>query len=104
LETTPLILKKWIDEGRGLLLLDVREPLEYQICHIRGSKLIPLGQLRDRVGELDKSKAIVAYCHVGIRSAAAVELLSGMGFKSVKNLKGGITAWADQVDPSMPKY
>jgi adenylyltransferase/sulfurtransferase len=104
LETTPVALKKWIDEGRRLLLLDVREPLEYQICHIEGSKLIPLGQLKERVRELDKGKPIVAYCHVGIRSAAAVELLSGMGFKSVKNLKGGITAWADQVDPSMPKY
>ncbi len=104
LEASPQILKKWIDEGRRVLLLDVREPLEYQICHIEGSKLIPLGQLRERVHELDKSKPTVAYCHIGIRSAAAVELLSGMGFKNVKNLKGGITAWADEVDHSMPKY
>ncbi len=103
-ETTPATLKKWIDEGRGVVLLDVREPLEYEICHIEGSKLIPLGQLRERVYELDRSKSLVVYCHVGIRSAAAVELLSDVGFKHVKNLKGGITAWADQVDHSMPKY
>ncbi len=104
LETTPLALKKWVDGGRSLVLLDVREPLEYEICHIEGSKLIPVGQLRERVHELDGAKPTVVYCHIGVRSAAAVAFLSSVGFKDVKNLKGGITAWAEQVDHSMPRY
>lgn len=103
-ETTPLLLKRSIDNGPRPQLLDVREPFEYQLCHITGSKLIPLGQLPQRANELDRKKPIVAYCHTGRRSARAVEMLSSMGFRDVRNLKGGIAAWADQVDRSMTRY
>ena len=85
-------------------LLDVREPFEHQLCRIEGSKLIPLGQLRTRAGELDKSAEIVVYCHVGARSAKATELLSALGFSKVRNLKGGIRAWSEDVDPRVPIY
>ncbi len=83
------------------MLLDVREPFEYQISHIEGSKLIPLGQLPQRVNELDTADEIVVYCHTGMRSAQAVRFLNGLGFKKAKNLKGGIRAWTREVDPSL---
>jgi adenylyltransferase/sulfurtransferase len=84
-------------------VLDVREPHEYQICNINGY-LIPLGDLPKRVNELDSSREIVAHCRSGVRSAKAVDFLRQAGFKKVKNLTGGILAWADKVDPKMPKY
>jgi adenylyltransferase/sulfurtransferase len=90
--------------GEPLFLLDVREPEEYQICFISGATLIPLKQLPERLTEIDGSREIVAYCRTGKRSAQAVELLRQAGYTSAKNLAGGIHAWADQVDPSMPKY
>jgi adenylyltransferase/sulfurtransferase len=102
-EITPTDLKKRLDKGDDLFILDVREPHEVQICTI-GGKLIPLGQLPSRVSELDSSKEIVAYCRSGKRSADAVAFLRGAGFRKIWNLQGGILAWADQVDPSMPKY
>ncbi len=87
-----------------LFLLDVREPEEYQICFIPGATLIPLKQLPERLTEIDGSSQIVAYCRTGKRSAQAVELLHKAGYTSAKNLAGGIHAWADEVDPSVPKY
>jgi len=87
-----------------IFLLDVREPEEYQICTIPGATLIPLKQLPERLLEIDGSQEIVAYCRTGKRSAQAVELLHKAGYASAKNLKGGIHAWADEVDPSVPKY
>jgi sulfur-carrier protein adenylyltransferase/sulfurtransferase len=84
-------------------VLDVREPHEYQICNI-GGHLIPLGDLPKRVNELDSSQEIVAHCRSGARSAKAVDFLRQAGFKKVHNLAGGILAWADRVDPKMPKY
>jgi sulfur-carrier protein adenylyltransferase/sulfurtransferase len=81
----------------------VREPHEYQICNL-GGHLIPLGELPKRVNELDSSREIVAHCKMGGRSAKAVDFLRKAGFKKVRNLKGGITAWADRVDKKMPKY
>ncbi len=96
-------LKQRLDRGDDLFILDVREPHEYQICNI-GGHLIPLGDLPRRVNELDTSKEIVAHCRSGVRSAKAVNFLSQAGFKKVHNLAGGILAWADRVDPSMPKY
>jgi len=103
-EITPRQLKRRLDSKSGVVTLDVREPHEYEMCHIRGAKLIPLAELRGRMNELDKSAEIVAYCHVGVRSGRAVEMLSAAGFKKVKNLAGGIRAWADEVDRSMPFY
>src|SRR5579863_7705874 len=92
-----------LDAGDDLFVLDVREPHEYQICHINGH-LIPLGDLPRRVNELDSSREIVAHCRSGVRSAKAVAFLQQAGFKKVHNLAGGILAWADRVDPRMPKY
>jgi sulfur-carrier protein adenylyltransferase/sulfurtransferase len=96
-------LKQRLDRGDDLFVLDVREPHEYQICNI-GGHLIPLGELPRRVNELDTSKEIVAHCRSGVRSAKAVNFLRQAGFKKVHNLAGGILAWADRVDPNMPKY
>jgi adenylyltransferase/sulfurtransferase len=84
-------------------LLDVREPSEYEICNLNG-KLIPLGELGDRLVELDDEIEIVVHCKMGGRSAKAVQLLRDKGFKKVFNLRGGIIAWAEQIDPSVPKY
>jgi len=102
-EITPKELKARLDKGDDIYVLDVREPHEYQICNINGH-LIPLGELPQRVHELDSSKEIVAHCKSGKRSAQAVEFLRGAGFKKIQNLKGGILAWSDEVDPSVPKY
>jgi len=96
-------LKRRLDAGENLFVLDVREPHEYQICNIQGH-LIPLGDLPKRVSELDSSREIVAHCRSGVRSAKAVEFLQQAGFKKVHNLAGGILAWADRIDPKMPKY
>jgi sulfur-carrier protein adenylyltransferase/sulfurtransferase len=96
-------LKKKIDNKENIFILDVREPHEYQICNLNGY-LIPLGDLPKRVGELDSSREIVAHCKMGGRSAKAVAFLQQAGFKKVSNLTGGITAWAERVDPRMPKY
>ncbi len=96
-------LKRRLDAGDDVFVLDVREPHEYQICNI-GGYLIPLGDLPKRVNELDSSREIVAHCRSGVRSAKAVDFLRQAGFRKVHNLAGGILAWADRVDPKMPKY
>jgi sulfur-carrier protein adenylyltransferase/sulfurtransferase len=102
-EISPRELKARLDRGDDLFILDVREPHEYQICNI-GGQLIPLGELARRVSELDSSREIVAYCRSGVRSANAIQFLKQAGFRKLWNLKGGILAWSDEVDPSMPKY
>jgi adenylyltransferase/sulfurtransferase len=102
-EITPRELKARLDRGDDLYILDVREPHEYQICNL-GGQLIPLGDLSKRVNELDSSREIVAHCRSGKRSAEAVEFLQRAGFRKILNLKGGILAWSDDVDPSVPKY
>jgi len=102
-EITPRDLKTRLDRGDDLYILDVREPHEYQICNLDGH-LIPLGELARRVNELDSSREIVAHCRSGKRSAEAVEFLQKAGFRKIWNLKGGILAWSDEVDPSVPKY
>jgi adenylyltransferase/sulfurtransferase len=103
-EITPVELKKKLDAGETPFILDVREPNEYQINRIAGSTLIPLGELPRRYQELPKDRPIVAQCKTGARSGRAMEYLKSVGFKDVKNLKGGILAWIDTVDPSQPKY
>ena len=102
-EITPRELKARLDRGDDLYILDVREPHEYQICNI-GGHLIPLGDLSRRVNELDSAREIVAHCRSGKRSAEAAEFLRKAGFKKIWNLKGGILAWSDEVDSSVPKY
>src|ERR1700678_3321540 len=101
-EISPTDLKTRLDRGDDLYILDVREPHEYQICNI-GGHLIPLGELSRRAAELDSSRDIVAHCRSGKRSAEAVDFLRKAGFRKIWNLKGGILAWSDDVDPSVPK-
>ena len=103
-EITPREVKKMMDAKQPFVLIDVREPHEFQICRIPGSRLIPLGEVPKRMHELDSAQEIVVHCRSGQRSASAVELLRKAGFRKVHNLKGGILAWSDQVDPSVPKY
>jgi len=97
-------LKHKIDSNRAIMILDVREPFEWEIAHIEGAKLIPLGELADRIGELPREGEIAVHCKSGVRSARAVELLRRKGFANVVNVAGGIDAWADEIDPAMAKY
>jgi adenylyltransferase/sulfurtransferase len=103
-EITAVELKKRIDAGEDLQIVDVREPNEYQINRIPGSVLIPLGELPRRYQELDPDREMVLHCKMGGRSAKAQDFLRTVGFNRTKNLKGGVLAWVDQVDPSQPKY
>lgn len=103
-EIDPVEVKAKIDRGDPFMLIDVREPHEYQICRIPTAKLIPLGDLPKRVNELDSAVEIVTHCKSGVRSAKACDFLRQAGFRKVKNMAGGILAWSDKVDPSVPKY
>ncbi len=104
-EITATELKQRLDSGDDLQLIDVREPNEYDIARIPGTKLIPLGQVAERMGELEEGRETVVHCKGGVRSAKAIEALTRAGFKGkLVNLKGGITAWSNDVDPSVPKY
>ncbi len=102
-EITVEQLKAKLDRGDDLFILDVREPQEYEIVNI-GGYLIPLSTLPKRIGELDSSKEIVVHCRSGARSAKAAEFLRKNGFKDVRNLVGGINAWAERIDKSLPTY
>ena len=93
-----------LDRGDNFRLIDVREQYEWDICRIPGAKLIPLGQLPARLSELDSADEIVLQCKSGARSARALKLLQEAGFGKLANVEGGIAAWAEQVDPSVPKY
>jgi adenylyltransferase/sulfurtransferase len=103
-DIAPQDVKAMIDAGADFVLVDVREPHEYQICKIDKAKLIPLGDVPKRLDELDKDADIVVHCKMGGRSAKACDVLRASGFKKVRNMTGGILAWADKVDPSLPKY
>jgi adenylyltransferase/sulfurtransferase len=102
-EMTVEELKQKLDAKEDIYVLDVREPNEYSFCNI-GGHLIPLGQLPARFNELDPDKHIVVHCRSGMRSADATHFLRQQGFEKVQNLAGGILAWADRIDPNMPKY
>src|SRR6266513_1845161 len=97
-------LKRKMDARDAFELIDVREPFEFEIARIDGAKLIPLGEITERLDELEREQPIIAHCHSGTRSAQAVQLLQQHGFAKVYNLEGGIDAWSDQVDPNVPKY
>ena len=96
-------LKRRIDAGENLFILDVREPFEYQIANI-GGKLIPQNDVPQRIGEIDRNREIVVHCKAGGRSQRIAEFLKQSGFTKVVNLAGGILAWSDEVDPKVPKY
>lgn len=102
-QITPRELKACIDTGGDALVIDVREPHEALICRIE-SALIPLAELPLRLQEIDRARDIVVYCRSGVRSAAAAAFLKSAGFEHVWNLRGGIRAWAEEIDPTMPKY
>jgi adenylyltransferase/sulfurtransferase len=97
-------LQRLIESGKAPLILDVRNPEEYQICRIPGTKLLPLPELSQRLGELDKGREMVVHCKSGMRSAKAIALLKQHGFTKLRNLKGGILAWAERIDLAMPRY
>ncbi len=103
-DVSPKEVKERIDRGDNFILIDVREPNEYQICNIPTAKLIPLGDLPKRLSELDPTADYVMHCKGGTRSAKACVMLREAGFKNVKNMTGGIGLWSDQVDPTVPKY
>jgi sulfur-carrier protein adenylyltransferase/sulfurtransferase len=97
-------LKAQLDRKEKVFILDVRNPEEFQICRIPGSQLLPLPDLPNRFRELDPNQEMIVHCKSGMRSQKAVNFLREQGFGKLKNLKGGILAWVDRIDPSMPKY
>ena len=103
-EITVKQLKRLLDGRIHVNLVDVREPHEYDFCHISGSRLIPVGEIPSRVNEFNPDEEYIFYCHVAERSAWAVNFLRQLGFKKVKNLLGGVDAWAIEIDPTMPRY
>ncbi len=104
-EISATSLRARLDADEDIQLIDVRQPDEYAFCKIEGAKLIPLGDVLKRVGEIDPARETVVHCKMGGRSAKAIEMLKQAGFTGeLKNLKGGITAWSNEVDPKVPKY
>jgi sulfur-carrier protein adenylyltransferase/sulfurtransferase len=105
-EISPRELQKMLEGPSPPFLLDVREPYEWEIGNLgsHGALLLPMGELRRRIGEIPPGKPVVVYCHVGVRSALVVEVLRTRGLDRVWNLRGGYLAWVDEVDPSLPRY
>jgi len=103
-ETSVEEVKVRLDRGDDFHLLDVRTDEEWQICRIEGATLLPIADLPARAHELDSARDIVVYCRTGVRSARAVAFLRDAGFRKIKNLSGGIRAWANEIDPAMPTY
>ncbi|MBW3672167.1 MAG: rhodanese-like domain-containing protein, partial [Acidobacteria bacterium] len=105
-EIGPAELKERLDRGDHLDLVDVREPFEWRIANLEdyGARLIPLAQLEGRLDELDSEQEIVFYCRSGSRSGNVTQYLRERGWDRVRNLRGGILAWGDEVDPSVPRY
>jgi rhodanese-related sulfurtransferase len=104
-EITVSELKKRLDAGDDIQLIDVRQPDEYAFASIEGAKLIPLGEVPGRMDEIDPSRETVVHCKMGGRSARAIEFMERAGFKGkLSNLVGGITAWSNEIDASVPKY
>jgi rhodanese-related sulfurtransferase len=105
-EINPQELKAWLDDGaaEAPLLLDVREPWEYEICRIEDARLMPMAHIAQGYKELDRDRDIVVICHHGARSAQVVSYLAQLGFAKVMNLAGGVDGWAREVDETMPTY
>jgi adenylyltransferase/sulfurtransferase len=104
LQILPAEVKRRLDQGEKLLLVDVREPAEFQICRIEGAKLIPLGALPGQVQLLPDDEEVICYCHHGIRSLDAAVWLRQQGIERAKSLAGGIERWSLEIDPSVPRY
>lgn len=104
-EITATELKKRMDNGDDIQLIDVRQPDEYAFAKIEGAKLIPLGEIVNRMDELNQDRETIVHCKAGGRSAQAIEALKRAGYTGeLKNLRGGITAWSNEVDSKIPKY
>ena len=103
-DISPRALKARLDRGDDIFLLDVREPAEWKIARLEGAKLIPVNSMVARANELSTADEIVLYCKSGVRSARALHALRELGFRKLWNLQGGITAWANEVDRTMPRY
>jgi adenylyltransferase/sulfurtransferase len=104
MELTVHELKDALEEGRRLVLLDVREPWEFDVCHIAGSRLVPLGSFAEAAATLDAGAEYVTICHTGRRSLQAALFLKSQGIERVRSLRGGVEAWAVTIDPAMPRY
>ena len=104
LEISPELVLEMMDAGENFVLLDVREDSEWEVAHLEGAIQIPLGELENRLGELDPVNEVIVYCHTGERSVDACLILWNAGFRKVRNLTGGIDAWSELVDPSVPRY
>lgn len=100
----PVELATHLQAGHAPVLLDVREPWEWNLCRLPDAILIPMGELPARLNELDKEAVTVVICHHGVRSYRAARYLETAGFGDVINLSGGVQAWADEIDPAMPRY
>ncbi len=103
-EITPQELQSQLNGGTDVLILDVREPWELELCSVPGALAIPMNEIPQRLGELDRSRPIAVMCHHGGRSLRVAHFLVQQGFPSVSNLSGGIDAWREQIDPSMRPY
>jgi rhodanese-related sulfurtransferase len=104
IETQPSEVKTQLDNGDSIVLLDVRQPEEVQAASIKGAVCIPMGEVMNRIDELKQDAETIVFCHHGMRSMQVATLLEQRGFKNVKNLAGGINAWASTVDTSVPHY
>lgn len=103
-EFTPLELIQEMEKRKDLLMLDVREPMEIQICHLDNALHVPMGQIPSKLEDLPKNKDLVVFCHMGMRSKQVMKYLRSNGFSRVFNLKGGIDRWSVEVDPKVKRY
>jgi rhodanese-related sulfurtransferase len=104
LEISPSELKKRLDAGEKLVLIDVREPWEYEICRIEGAKLIPMNTVPANLQSLDVEEPVICYCHHGMRSLDVAVWLQKQGVESARSLAGGIDKWSAEIDPKVPRY
>lgn len=104
LQITPAAVKSRLDRGETLVLVDVREPWEYELCRIDGAKLVPLGSLASNLNDLAGFDEVICYCHHGMRSLDAAAWLRFQGIEKAKSLEGGIERWSTEVDPRVPRY
>ena len=103
-ELSPLQVQTYLKQQHQALVLDVREPWEWEKCHLAGSKLLPMGQILAQIETLDKTQPTVVVCHHGIRSRQVARYLESVGFETMINLAGGLDAWSKELDPTMAQY
>jgi rhodanese-related sulfurtransferase len=104
LEIMPREVKQRLDKGERMLLVDVREPHEYALCHIEGAVLIPMGSIPANLQKLDVDEEVICFCHHGMRSMDVANWLRAQGVRSAKSMSGGIDRWSTEIDPKVPRY